>query len=60
MFAKCLSQPFNVNLGNLTDEIMEDVKYPYCLMDGLAGKICFLSDLLLEKEEYVRFPGFEI
>ena len=59
MIAKALSQPFNVPLGKMTDDVMDDVKYPYSLMDGLAGKIGFLSDLL-HSDDAVRHPGYEI
>jgi hypothetical protein len=33
--------------------------YPFSLMDGLAGEICLLSDLLRDEDE-VRFPGLEV
>jgi hypothetical protein len=34
-------------------------KQPFGLMDGSAGDICFLSDLLRDENE-VRMPGYEI
>lgn len=34
-------------------------EYPYSLMEGLAGEIYFLCDILSPDLE-VRFPGFEI
>ena len=33
--------------------------HPFSLMEGLAGDICFLSDLLRDEND-VRFPGYEV
>jgi hypothetical protein len=33
--------------------------YPFSLMEGISGVISFLSDLL-QNEDEVRFPGYEI
>ncbi len=33
--------------------------YPFSLMEGCSGVVCFLSDLLGNENE-VRLPGFEI
>ena len=35
------------------------LSYPYSLMEGISGEICFLSDLLWDMT-LVRFPGYEI
>ena len=32
--------------------------YPLSLMEGISGQICFLSDLLRDKD--VKIPGYEI
>ena len=34
--------------------------YPYSLMEGVTGEICFLSDMLLDEDDKVKFPCFEI
>jgi hypothetical protein len=33
--------------------------YPHSLMEGSAGMICFLSDLLRDESERM-FPGYEV
>ena len=33
--------------------------HPFSLMEGIAGEVCFLSDLLHNPYE-ARFPGYEV
>ena len=40
-------------------QIQEPTNHPYSLMEGLAGEVLFLSQILNDEEE-ARFPGFEI
>jgi hypothetical protein len=34
--------------------------HPFSLMEGLSGQISFLSDLLTDEDQVVRFPGYEL
>ena len=42
-----------------TRKIIGVPDYPYSLMEGISGDICFLSDLLRDDDD-TRFPAFEI
>jgi len=34
--------------------------HPYCLMEGLAGDLIFMSEMLYDDFKRARFPGYEI
>ena len=63
MFAHALFDPEVQNRVKYFHDGFRKVKgtpdYPYSLMEGVAGEVYFLSELLTEDDD-MRFPGYEV
>jgi hypothetical protein len=54
------------NEENIVDDITQKagytrplLSYPYSLMGGMAGEVCYLSEILFD-ERNLRFPAYEV
>jgi hypothetical protein len=58
--ARCFKLTESLIDPDIQEEVVSVPDYPFGLMDGLSGAICLLSDILSEKDDNVRLPGYEI